>query len=858
MISNILYESKIKEKKYFYSEEYIEFLVTKYLFTKCRAKIEDIYEFIIDNIDSDLVKKNMLKKFLKENYKNRKNIYELNQFQRENMAATLDMKKDLDFIMFTSEKKLCLKVSEQISNNNFNFDITLINVLMLDYKNNNTNNKDYYLSLIYFIKKNYQILVSMVKKNLRDVDVFYSELELSEVITNDIVIKILALNNIITIGDLAKLSPEKLTSIFSTDLNELINLINLFNENYEKTLQDTVRKFYSQMSEYELIVFNSRFNYYSNGSSLTLEQVGSKLGVTRERIRQIEARMIHKQLFQMSNVKNILKCIYLKLASKNENFIDVDRFCAYLEKLYENKLNYYNMEKINVKRTGEMLLFFMEMGNSNIKYNRNLRVIYNSDMISVDEIIKDVVERFGDVLSSKEVRQMNSFELKILYSEYKKLKNGIYLKRGISPRKIYSEVIECNFKDGYRIGSQEDYDIFKKRCIERYGVIEDIPSKHSLQAMLERCQYVLIDKGKYLPKELCPTIDDELVDEIINYIVDNQPTVFYRSIFEKYKDKLQKIGIDNHYFLKGCLDRYLPEEFTTKRDYIMVGDEKKSGAESITNYIQSFDKEFELRDLQDKFPGVKDYVFYNRLYNETHNSLIWTSSKTFIYYKYLNISNDTVKSLRKFVDEQFEILNTDVISSRKIYAKMSLINEELLEKLHLIHGQFALFSLMRYLYPDLYYSRPLISTKVMEQKSSYALIKNYVQKFDKFDHSIILDYIAKMNISGLYSYLEFMEDMSDEYVQVNIDTMVRKEKLGITQEQLKQLKQLLDLIFERYNELDTSVFKGYQMLPRMSVSWNKYLLIGIVRSYFDDQFEIENKNGTYSNTDFVIRRLNHE
>ena len=88
--------------------------------------------------------------------------------------------------------------------------------------------------------------------------------------------------------------------------------------------------------------------------------------------------------------------------------------------------------------------------------------------------------------------------------------------------------------------------------------------------------------------------------------------------------------------------------------------------------------------------------------------------------------------------------------------------------------------------------------------------------------------------------------------------MVRKEKLGITQEQLTQLNQLLDLIFDKYNELDTSVFKGYQILPKMPTPWNKYLLIGIIRSYFDEQFEIENKNNMYNNTDFVIRRLNHE
>ena len=860
MISSILYERKLKEKQnnYLYSGEYIEFLIAKYLIVKNKAKVEEIYEFIIKYIDSDLVKISGLKRLLKENYESTKTMYYLNQSQKENILNTLDMKRDLDFIMFTSEKKLCLKISEQISNDNFNFDKTLLNILMLDYKYNKNNNKDYYLSLIYYIKNNYYILKSKVENSIKSIDDFYNELELSDIISNSNIIKILSLNNSIIISDLIKYSPEKLLSIFSINLNEFFHLVESIGKNYEMIFKDISYNFYSQLSEHALLVFKNRFNYDSNESQLTLEQIGNKLGVTRERVRQIESRTIDKLLLQMPTLKNILKCIYIKLASKNEKFIDVDRLYTYLKELSIQKSNNYLVREICIKELAGILLFFMEMGNSEIKYNRKLRVIYNSEMINIDEIICHVVDKFGNILTPKEINRMNSFELKILNSEYRKFKNGIYLKKSISPRKIYSEIIEKNFKDGYRIGSPEDYNIFKEKCIEEYGIVEELPSMHSLQGMLERCNYVLIDKGKYLPLERCPSINDELIDEIINYIVDNEPIVFYRSIFEKHKHKLQKIGVNNHYFLKGCLDKYLPKEFATKRDYIMVGNIKISSAEVIINYIREFDKEFELRDLRDKFPGLKDYVFYNNLHNETNNGLIWTSSKTFIYYKYLNISKETISTLREFIDKQFELMKTDVISSRKIYAKLSLTNKELLEQLHLTHGQFTLFSLIKYLYPDLYYSRPLISKKVIEYKNSYSLIKNHAQKFDKFDHNTILDYVAKMNISGLYSYLEFMDDMSDEYVQINIDTMVRKEKLGITQEQLMQLNQLLDLIFDRYKELDTSVFKGYQMLPKMPVPWNKYLLIGIIRSYFNECFELENKNNMYNNTDFVIRRLNHE
>ena len=238
MVSSILYEGKLKEQQsdYFYSDEYVDFLITKYLFTKRQARVEDVYEYITKYIDPDLVKMSGLKRFLKDNYENIKTMYYLNQSQKENITNTLDMKKDLDFIMFASERKICLKISEQISNDSFNFDKTLLNVLMLDYKYNKNNNKDYYLSLIYYIKNNYQNLISKVKDSIESIDNFYNELELSEVISNNNIIKILSLNNTIIIDDLVKYSPEKLLSIFSIDLSELFNSVSSIGENYESCI----------------------------------------------------------------------------------------------------------------------------------------------------------------------------------------------------------------------------------------------------------------------------------------------------------------------------------------------------------------------------------------------------------------------------------------------------------------------------------------------------------------------------------------------------------------------------------------------------------------------------------------------
>lgn len=871
MISSVLYEGKLKDQldNYLFSEIYIDYLITKFLFEKNFATAEETYDYLTKIIDPDLINLSGLKRLLNEKFLSQKTVYYLTEEQQKNISLTLNLKKDFDFMSFISEKELHLNISNELSKDDFNFQKMLLNVLILDYKYHQLDykyhqkkNKEYYFCIIFYLMNNYDVLIDKITTTFKEGTVFYNELQLSDIINNEEIIKLLTLNNITTIHDLKYLAPEKLLSVFSNNLNELFSLMKSIDNNIENTLEDILDTVYSKLSDHALLVFNNRFNYELSVKGLTLEELGNRLGVTKERIRQIEAKTINKLLLQMPLVKNLLKCIYTNLKNPGDQFVEVDRLYNYLRTLNQNNnANLFaqlNNQSIAVENTARILLFFMEEGDSDIKYNRKLRVIYSASEISIDEIINKVIEKFGNAVSQNEISHMNSFERKVLNQEYRELKNGIFLKQGVNPREIYSEVIAKNFKNGYRMGSLEDYEKFKKECLKEYGFIDELPSMHSLQAMLERCNYVLIDKGTYLPQELCPNINEELLDNIINYIIENKPSIFYRSIFEQYKTELEKLNINNHYCLKGCLDRLLPTEFSTKRDYIIVGDVKVSSAELIINHMKSFSGEFELRDLKERFPGVKDYVFYNQLYNEVKNGLIWTSTKSFIYFKYFNIEEETIKELKNFVDSQFELLNTDTISSRKVYARLSLIHNDLLERLHLSHGQYTLFSLIRHIYPNYYYSRPLISLNPLEPKSAYALIKNHVEKYDKFNHDTVLDYVAKMNIVGLHSYLEFMDDMSDEYVQVNIDTMMRKESLGISPEQISQLKQILHLIFAKYPELDTNIFKGYAILPKMPVPWNKYLLVGIIRSYLDEEFEVKNKSNAYHNTDFVIRRLNHE
>ena len=68
-------------------------------------------------------------------------------------------------------------------------------------------------------------------------------------------------------------------------------------------------------------------------------------------------------------------------------------------------------------------------------------------------------------------------------------------------------------------------------------------------------------------------------------------------------------------------------------------------------------------------------------------------------------------------------------------------------------------------------------------------------------------------------------------------------------------KQILDLIFTRCEDIKTTSFNGYAMFPKIGFHWNKYLLVGIMRTYFVNEYEVTNTDKFYNTTDYIIRRI---
>ena len=731
--------------------------------------------------------------------------------------------------------KIFAKIGKYISLGRFDVEEVIPYIFALDKKIESKNN-DYYLSNYFILLINKDKYLIKIDQDITNIDSDYFNLLLKDIFVNNVILKLLLSNAIYTVKDLFFSSIETIYALLSLDLDNCLTALEQLQENNKIRFKDDLKKIYDSLNQIEYLVISLRNGF--NSETNTLESIAKKFNVTRERIRQIENKAINTIINKSQGLKIQIIAFFAILTSSNEKrYVSFDKI-----------ENYFNDTLL-----AKYYVCLVENSDLYIKYIPKLNIVYNSKLTSIEELTNEVINKCSPYVYEKDYNGLNSFEKAIILENYREYYSDFYLLKGYGQRELISLLVDNLFIDGYRIYNKNDYELLSNTFKELYKT-DEFPADRSIAATLERLNYCQINKGTYKNRKYCLTLSEEFKDKIFNYILLNQPVVYYRSIFEEFKDELHEQGIDNYFYLKGLIDPYLPEDFSSTRDYILIGNTNLTGKDVMNSFIKSFSGVFTLNDLQNKFPGVKEYTFNNLFFNEIENGLIWLDTKRFIYLDKIALDNEDIITLKNLIDSLFVSLNSDTISSRMVYSKLIQTNQELLNKLKIVNDNFSLFSLLRTLFKDDFgFSRPLISKSKEKTRSSYSMIASYINTLDQFSFKTINDYTSKMNIRGLYSYLMFMEDMSDNFVQINIDTMCKKDKFVLSNITLNEIKEDLNLMFSRFNTIDTKTFNGYQIFPKLQYNWNKYLLVGIIRTYLANEFEIINTSSKYDDNDFIIK-----
>ncbi|MBQ9298097.1 MAG: hypothetical protein IJ223_03535 [Clostridia bacterium] len=847
MISELFFYGKLKDVKnmLIYEDDFVLFYLNMQLKDSEEFNKEKVEKLLEKFYGKENIKNNGILKFCDQHFKSKEKNYILNISEEElkNYEITKEFEKDIDELISLDQNSLYEVLEKEITSKEISFTEKLKKCIIYYYGDSKlTLEKRTELLYKYFYNiKNYYKIYRIIDSKLENIPELFNSIEITELDFSEQHQSFLIFNNVFTIKNLKYITIDTLISIFCNDIQHFIDEIGKYAINKEKIISNLSEIFKSLIKPEWDVVLQKRYDINTN-QKRTLADIGKELNLSRERVRQIERKAIQKLLYNKEEINRLIYCFYKDINKENKEFITIEEFYKY----------------INNESLTKYLIILLCSEELEMRINEDTGIIYNSEEITFEEIIKEAEEQLENIIIKTDIEEYDVIQNNIIKNNYRLYQDKVLVKKELNISYIYLNEIRENYIDGYDIGSEDDYNRLIGIIKEKYGDIE-VSSMHSIQAMIDRNDFIQIDRGRYKAREYAAILPEKLVDEIINFIIKNQPVIAYSLIFERFKKQLEKLDINNRFYLKGCIDEKLPEEFNTSRDFINTdSDGNYTTYDVMREIFKSFDGSFTIEDVKDKMPGLKGYNYENYARLEEENGLIQIGTKSYIYIEKLGITEQTKQELKEYIDGLFIKLDSNILTSKKIYASLNIMNKNLFNKLNITarFGDFELFSIIQHLYKNEYfYSRPIISKEEEFTTTSYMLIKEYAKRLNIFSYSDIKKYIYKMNLGGLSSYLNFMDDLSDEYIQVNKDSMIRKDELSLTNEQLQKIDNFMELLLKN-KEIKTDDFDGYFMLPRLTRGWNKYLLVGIIKTYFREKYDIQSTSNFYDKTDFIIRRIN--
>lgn len=841
MIADIFFKKKIPESVNldYYDESYLKYIISKELFINGAKSFLDLKVFLLNKYKIDSINYLKLSKFLNVNFKVKKNRANLKDDENVLVKQTLEFKETF-FSLKNSKSKEELLDEFVLSTTNLNdneFTNSLVKYMIYSYF---ALTIDFELieSKFYFIICNKNRFIFDIENLLQHINECFFNVPINLVFEQSSLLKLFYLNNILKVKDLSKASPYFLYILFGPNIEKNLLLLNEISNFCNSNLKEKIDSLNNCLNNNGLFVISKR-NDFIDGYH-TLENIGSELGLTRERVRQIESKATNILKNNSYGIKVYLYSFFYNSLKNNEYYLNV----ADIENILSSQ--FYAKE----------YAFLIKNSNLTIKYDEELDIIYDFNKISLEELKNNVFHFYGNFISKEKFESFDLLSKKIIQKNYKLKKSNIYIKKGLTFKDLSGYILDKYFPDGYKIGSDKDYADFKNYFNYEFFEQENFLTQRSIIGFIKRLDYCLVDKGTYLNRTYCSVIPDDLLERIINFILNNGPTVYYLTIFENFENELTKLNITNYFYLKGLLDSKLSNDFIAKKSYITFKNNLKSGKQVIIDTFLSYDGIFTLKQVINKFRGVHDYTISSYLYSEIDNGLLMLGQNNYVYFQKLKISNDSIRKFKEFIENLFKKTRVNTLSSRKIYAALFMTDPTLLSLLKIIKDGFSTFSLIRYIFKnDYFYHRPYVSNINSSNLTKYGIVADYAKTLNYFNKDTIDIFILKMNIGQLYSYLSFMEDMSEDFVQIDKNTMIKKELSGITDDKLKEIVLYLNIYISRYGELKTDSFSMYNMFPTLKYTRNKYLLVGIIRTYCESRFEVVNTTNFYDTTDFIIKNI---
>lgn len=544
----------------------------------------------------------------------------------------------------------------------------------------------------------------------------------------------------------------------------------------------------------------------------TLEQIGTALGLTRERIRQIESKTKRKFAYLYSRSRIISK---ISAELNGATVLSPSDILDFTDEY------------------GEELLFLLQsIDTSSFQYDQQLDVfIIGNDSIS--ERISNYIETLPEIIT---ISQYNEYKMvaeeeeeippdlfeKAFFDTYKST-GDIYHRSRLSRAKVYADILEKFYPNGIKAYDTHEIADFRKHIRDIYGNVDLPENDRALTARIAGI-CILCGRGVYRLKQ-SQYIPKELEKRIYDYINESEDAIFLsNTLFSVFEEELLAVGVSNKYYLQGILHEAFGDKFTFRRDYISKDPSITSVYSSIVNFIKRYEYPVSKMEIQKAFPGITEIVI-NFAVGDPE---ILNFFGVYLHASHLNISENEKEVLFNLLSEI--VSDNDAHHGKEVFERISATNMNVFSR-NAALSPFQSYSILEYLFrDDFQFSRPYVANHDVEIGRPGEILHDLIYSTEKFLVSDISDF-CKENRYQIQSILEYVHECFDQYLLVDDNTLLKIDSIGISEQTAKEIDAFLaDNITKTLpiNQLDL-----WQSLPQLNVPWTDWLLYSILKKWGD-------------------------
>ncbi len=541
----------------------------------------------------------------------------------------------------------------------------------------------------------------------------------------------------------------------------------------------------------------------------TLEQVGSSLGVTRERVRQIEQRKIRSFVLWRKKNKPLLK-IYadrngdriLTIEEISEYFGEESDLMTYFLKAEDSTSVFFN------KKTSTFVIGDEQMAEKAEKYVDSLPDLFDEE--SLEFYLTNGRYYYGLVQEITE---------KVILESYKKTGNKFHRSR-LRRETIYGDVLRLYFPNGMHVYDEKEMGVFRKHVKKEYGLDINV-SNHGLSAGISKIG-LLCDRGTYKYND-GNYISESLAKRIENYVDNSKIPIFMtNTLFSVFEDELVVEGITNKYYLQGVLHELFGNKWIFRRDYISKDENITSISTSIIRIIEKSTGPVTKEDILRVFPGLTDVVINLAVNDDSIINLFGS----YIHEKRIKLSKGDQDYLKKIVEK---LLNpSGICHCKDIFEYIDADYHSLLAN-NYINYPFCMYSLLENIFRESYnFSRPFVSKKGVKIDKIRDIINEMVAESALVDLDEISAF-AKEQHFVINGQLDFWDSFNSTHLILNDSQLVSILTAGIDTTKANQVEELI--LDEITGTTPISNLHCIKDFPEIKTDWTDWLIYSVLKKW---------------------------